>query len=369
MALEAGDVIRALLDRGFGPFVGVPCSMLGPMITWFEEYAPDLYLPANNEGEAVAIAVGAQLAGRRPVVMIQNSGLGNAVNPLTSLCDPMLVPILILVTWRGEPDRADEPQHRLMGAITRPLLNLMRVEHAVLAPDPAVFDLQLGVAVDRMRQAGRPYALVVPAGTIRPAARVAVPAALPPRRKVIASIMSGLPADVLVAATTGKTARELASDWDRPTNLYLVGSMGCVASVGLGMALGAPDRPVVVLDGDGAALMRLEALVTVGARRPDRLVHVLLDNGAYESTGGQRTNAPTVDFSAIAKGCGYASVHDTDDPEESARFVRDALGGRGPHFLRVGVAAGSDPGLGRPTLGPADAADRLRAAIVGAATS
>jgi phosphonopyruvate decarboxylase len=365
MTLEAGPVIRALLDRGFGPFVGVPCSMLGPLIAWCEEHEPDAYLPANNEGEAVSIAAGAHLAGRRPVVMIQNSGLGNAINPLTSLCDPMLIPFLMLLTWRGEPDRADEPQHRLMGAITRPLLDMIRVEHTIMNPVQAELDRQLDLAADRLRETRRPYALVIPAGTIRGTDTKRAPDARPSRRMVIASILSRLPDEVVVLATTGKTARELAADWDRPTNLYVVGSMGCATSVGLGIALNAPERPVVVLDGDGAALMRMEAMATVGARRPDKLVHVILDNAAYESTGGQRTNAPNVDFPAIAAACGYAAVYDTHEPQKAATFVHDALGGGGPHFLRIGIAVGSDPWLGRPDLGPADVADRLRRTITG----
>ena len=137
---------------------------------------------------------------------------------------------------------------------------------------------------------------------------------------------------MVVVATTGKTARELAAWRDRSANLYVVGSMGCASSIALGIATAAEGRGVVVLDGDGAALMRLEALVSIGAARPSRLVHVVLDNIAYESTGSQRTNSASVDFPAVASACGYSTAATTDDPAAAAELVRAGLAGRGPHL-------------------------------------
>jgi phosphonopyruvate decarboxylase len=255
-----------------------------------------------------------------------------------------------------------------MGSITRPLLDLMRIENAVLGSTFAEFERQLDLALARMGATGRPYALVVRTGTVQVAAtpeRTPRASAGPRRRHAITAIMARLPGEAVVVATTGKTGRELEAEADRDTNLYMVGSMGCAASIGLGLAMHRPERPVVVLDGDGAALMRLEAMATVGARRPHRFVHVILDNAAYESTGGQATNASTVDFAAIAAACGYTRVLNTADLDETAAFVHSAITGGGPQLVRLGISVGSDPGLGRPALGPADVARRLRTAING----
>lgn len=362
-AIEAATVVRELSAAGYGPFVGVPCSFLAPIITWCERNDPDRYVVANNEGEAVAIAAGMYLAGDRPVVMMQNSGLGNAVNPLTSLCHPMRIPLLLMVTWRGEPGRPDEPQHRLMGRITPPLLELMGIGHEVLSPEPGVFREQLDRLSGRMATERLPVAFVVPKGTLAPEPSAPVRSPMPSRREVIAAIVGELPDDVVVVATTGKTGRELEADHDRPGNLYVVGSMGCASSIGLGIALRSPDRTVVVLDGDGAALMRMEALASIGAARPQRLVHVLMDNSAYESTGGQRTLSPGVDFLALARACGYPSVADTGDPRVAAALVRDATRGGGPHLIRVAIAVGSAPDLGRPSRSPDRVAEDLRALL------
>lgn len=360
VTLDAAVVIRELTAGGYGPFVGVPCSFLAPIITWCERNAPERYLAANNEGEAVAIATGLYLAGARPVVMLQNSGLGNAVNPLTSLCHPMRIPLLLLVTWRGEPGRPDEPQHQLMGPITPALLDLMAVGHEVLSTDLDTFREQLARLSDRMAADRLPCAFVVPKGSLVAEPPVVAASELPLRRAVISAVVGALPDDVVVVATTGKTSRELEADHDRPANLYVVGSMGCASSVGLGIAMRSPDRAVVVLDGDGAALMRLEALVSVAAAHPDRFVHVVLDNAAYESTGGQRTLSPVVDFLGVARACGYASASQTDDPVVAAALVRDAIRGGGPHLIRVGIAVGSAPDLGRPARSPDRVADDLR---------
>lgn len=359
-AIDADSVMRTLIDAGFGPFFGVPCSFLAPLVTWCEQNAPELYVAANNEGEAVAMAAGSYLAGRRPVVMIQNSGLGNAVNPFTSLCHPMRIPLLLLVTWRGQPGRPDEPQHQLMGSVTLPLLKLMEIDHQLMPTTPAAFHARVDQLADDLDGSGRSQALIVPGGTIRPQPAALPSSTLPLRRSVIAAVVAALPDDVVVVATTGKTARELEADHDRPANLYVVGSMGCASSVALGIAREQPDRAVVVLDGDGSALMRLEAMVSIGAHRLPRFVHVLLDNGAYESTGSQRTHSSNVDFLGVAKACGYATTRTTDDAERAAGHVRRALAGGGPHLIRVEIRVGSDPALGRPSRSPAQVADRLR---------
>ncbi|MEU3662042.1 phosphonopyruvate decarboxylase [Streptomyces sp. NPDC032940] len=363
--LDAGELVSLLRDRGFGPFTGVPCSFLGPVISCLQAEHPQDYLVAANEGEAVALAAGARLAGRRPVVILQNSGLGNTVNPLTSLCHTLRLPVLLLVTWRGRPSTTDEPQHELMGRITPEMLTLMDIRNELLPSDPAALAERLAVAEEHMASTGLPFAFVVPKGSIAPYA------VEPPeetsgrmlRAEAIGHVVRAMDPDGCLIATTGKTARELERDWDRPNNLYVVGSMGCASSVALGVALYSGERKVVVLDGDGAALMRLEAMATIGRQAPANLLHVLLDNESYESTGGQPSGSGTVDFCGLATACGYQAAHDVSEPEELARAVAGCQSLPGPRLIRVRIAPGSHPQLGRPALRPPASAARFMEAM------
>ncbi|MDT9682409.1 phosphonopyruvate decarboxylase [Streptomyces sp. TRM76323] len=360
--LDPAAVVRAFRQAGFGPFTGVPCSFLGPVISCLQQEAPDSYLIASNEGEAVAVAAGARLAGRTPVVILQNSGLGNTVNPVTSLLHTLRIPVLLLVTWRGEPGRPDEPQHELMGRITPALLDAMEVRNEPFPARVADLDERLAVAAAHMRDTGLPFAFVVPKGAIGRYGGAPAPAAGPGlmlRAEAIDRIMRALDPRTLVVATTGKTARELERDRDRPGNLYVVGSMGCASSVALGVALHAPGRPVAVLDGDGAALMRLEAVVGIGHHAPANLLHVVLDNAAYESTGAQPTASPGVDLTAVALACGYRYARDVSTADGLDRAVGTAAAA-GPAMVRVRIAPGSDPALGRPALAPPDSAARFQ---------
>ncbi|MFI0200760.1 MULTISPECIES: phosphonopyruvate decarboxylase [Streptomyces] len=367
--LEARTLVELLQEHGHGPFTGVPCSFLGPVISCLEAEHPQEYVIAANEGEAVALAAGAHLAGRRPVVILQNSGLGNTVNPLTSLCHTLRLPVLLLVTWRGRPGHTDEPQHELMGRITPDLLTAMGVRNEVLPDDPALLAQRLEAAAAHMAATGLPFAFIVPKGAIAPYAapgggRSTVPGPhLMKRAEAIGHIVSAMDPHTLLVATTGKTARELERDRDRPENLYVVGSMGCASSVALGVAMYAPHRRVAVLDGDGAALMRLEAMATIGRRRDTDLCHILLDNESYESTGGQPTASAGVDFGAIAEACGYRATHDVADADALRAAVLSAQRDGGAQLVRVRIAPGSDPNLGRPALAPPASAARFKEAI------
>ena len=323
--IEARDFIEAARERGFGWYAGVPCSYLTPFINYVVQDPSLHYLSMANEGDAVALIAGATLGnGGAPcgVAMMQNSGLGNAVSPLTSLTWTFRLPQLLIVTWRGQPGGSDEPQHALMGPITPAMLTTMEIPWELFpAERPA-----LGAALDRARahlsDSGRPYALVMPKGCvaphalgaeIRPARRAApaaavlephrhAPNARPSRRAALEAVVAHTPAaSTVVLAGTGFCGRELYALADRPNQLYMVGSMGCVAPLALGLALARPDLTVVALDGDGAALMRLGVLATIGAYGPPNLRHLLLDNGVHDSTGGQATVSPVVSFAGLPR--------------------------------------------------------------------
>ena len=366
--------VRGASERGYRFFTGVPCSYLTSVMNGVLASRDVRYVAAANEGDAVAIAAGASLAGQKTVVMCQNSGLGNAVNPLTSLNDPFQIPTILIVSRRGEPGTKDEPQHRLMGAITPDLLELMGIAHRPFPLD----DLQVGESLDWAdriaEQESRPVAFIVgkglpaevplPAPAGRPRATATATdhrsgGAPATRVQALETIVSVLAEDVAVIATTGKTGRELFTLQDRRQHLYQVGSMGCASSIGLGVALNT-TRQVVVLDGDGAALMRMGAMATVGYYAPPNLVHVVLDNGVHDSTGGQFTVSSALDFPEIAAGCGYAATYACDDRAGLSAAMRASLTSPGPHFVHIRITPGSAPTLGRPDVLPADVARRFR---------
>jgi len=373
--IEAERFLASAKAAGFDFWTGVPCSFLTPFINRVLGDSALRYVGAASEGEAVAVAAGAWLAGRRTVVMCQNSGLGNAVNPLTSLNHPFRIPSLLIVTWRGGPGVRDEPQHALMGTITPALLEVMRIPHLPFPAASAAVEGTLARALAHLEQARLPFALVLEQGVVREEPLAAEPpaprrpgrvhdwrrrgGALPSRASLLEAVLEAAPPEAGIIATTGKCGRELYTLADRPQHLYQVGSMGCASGMGLGVALESA-RPVIVLDGDGAALMKLGTLATIGAYAAPRLVHVVLDNGVHDSTGGQPTVSPSVDFAAVAAACGYAEGFRCDDIEGFRRALAAALDRPGPHLLHARIAPGSLPKLGRPGVPPDEVALRFR---------
>ncbi|HJP38881.1 MAG: phosphonopyruvate decarboxylase [Gammaproteobacteria bacterium] len=374
--IEAGAFIRRAHAYGFSLYTGVPCSYLKPFINYAID-APDMrYVGAVNEGDAVAVAAGAELAGQRGVVMFQNSGFGNAVNALTSLTHTFRIPVLIIVTLRGEPGGpADEPQHELMGQITGDLLDLTGISWDWFPSKESEIEPVLKRVIATMDSERRPFALIMRKGSVAKHALQSVPQAGSPqaqpmsiplptaqRTEMLAAVQTAVGMETIVIATTGYTGRELYALEDRPGQLYMVGSMGCAASLGLGVALARPDRRVVVLDGDGALLMRLGALAMLGNERPPNLVHVLFDNGMHESTGGQTTLSAGVDFCALASACGYPSVVTASEPDALGAQLATPVGQL--RFIYAPIRPGVPEGLPRPIITPVEVAERLRAHIV-----
>jgi phosphonopyruvate decarboxylase len=372
--ITARAFLQEATDRGFDFFTGVPCSFLTPLINGVLSDRSLHYVGATSEGEAVAIAAGAWLAGRRTVVMCQNSGLGNAVNPLTSLNAPFRIPALFITTWRGEPGIADEPQHEVMGEITQKLLSLMGLAQEAFPAARAEIGPLLDRAIQHMNSASQPFALVMRKTDLqeetldqaplprRPAGvrmHFETKAPLPSRAEVLEALLGLVDLNTGIIATTGKCGRELFTLADRPQHLYQVGSMGCATGMGLGVALNT-QKPIVVLDGDGAALMKLGSFATVGAYAPKNLIHILLDNGVHDSTGGQATVSASVDFAAVALACGYGWAGSCKSREGFEAAWKAALDGARPAFLHVRIAPGSMAKLGRPTIAPSDVARRFK---------
>lgn len=374
--IPASSFVEATRAHGFALWTGVPCSYLKPFINYVID-APDLaYIGAANEGEAVAIASGADLGGKRAVVMFQNSGFGNTVNPLTSLNMIFKVPVLVITTLRGEPGGPhDEPQHELMGEITPGLFDLMRIPWEFFPTEESAVAGVLARAVAHMDATRTPYGLIMKKDSVadhklktKAAPKSLAPfqvepwryaPTLPTRREVLAAVQrAARPSDALVA-TTGFTGRALYALDDRPSQLYMVGSMGCASAFGLGLAWAQPQRRTIVLDGDGAALMRLGALATVGYERPVNLLHIVLDNEVHDSTGAQSTVSHSVDLAGVAAACGYPRVvraHTAEEVEAIVRAPAEAL-----TFVHVKTAPGEAGNLPRPKETPVQVIDRMRA--------
>jgi phosphonopyruvate decarboxylase len=383
--IEARDFVEAARQRGFRWYAGVPCSFLTPFINYVLQDPSLHYVSMANEGDAIALMAGVALAGDertqygRGVAMMQNSGLGNAVSPLTSLTWTFRLPQLLIVTWRAQPGIADEPQHALMGPITPDMLKTMEIPWELFPTESAQIGPALDRAIAHMDQSGRPYALIMQkgsvaayplkpgtgaissrSGTASASAAVAGPAdARPSRQDALRAVVTATPRDsTVLLASTGFCGRELYAIDDRPNHLYMVGSMGCVLPLALGLALARPDLRVIALDGDGAALMRLGAFATAGAYGPSNLWHLLLDNGVHDSTGGQATVSPRISFAKIAAACGYASSLETDDLARISSWLAEPPVD-GARFARLFIRAGAPSDLPRPSVTPVEVKTRL----------
>jgi phosphonopyruvate decarboxylase len=376
--IEAHEFVNCAQAQGFSNYAGVPCSFLTPFINYVIEHNKLRYLSAANEGDAVAFAAGAYLGGQPAVAMMQNSGLGNAVSPLTSLTYTFQIPVLLIITLRGDPGLGDEPQHALMGRITGTLLETMEIPWAYFPRASEEIDPALARASHHLERNQRPYAFILRKGSVashsaakqRPLPKRILPAAIPSRHnragtriaraEALQYIISQTPPEkYVVIATTGYTGRELFALEDRPNQLYMVGSMGCASSLGLGLSLARPDLQVVVIEGDGAALMRLGNLATVGTYGRGNFIQVILDNEAHDSTGAQATVSGNVSFAQIASACGYPLALEGNDPE-LLEILFNAPPTAGPRFAQLKIRPGTLPELPRPTLTPPQVQTRLR---------
>lgn len=368
--IDVEYLIETLVSAGVTLAVGVPCSSLGGLIAAASDHPSIHCLIAANEGDAIAIAAGAQLAGQRVLVFLQNSGVGNAVSPLTSLISTFQLPLLMLVGWRGRPDAKDEAQHELMGAITPSLLNMCGVETLIADIDrwdkiiERWLDISLVAPVALLcdDQSGlNDSTLSYPLGLRAPLVksdRSRFYGSRPTRIESLDAIVELAPPNAAIVSTTGKCSRELFTIADRPQHFYQIGSMGCASSIGLGIAL-TSSRPVIIIDGDGAALMRLGALATIAAEMPSNLIHIVLDNETHDSTGGQPTVSHKADLSGVAEACGYPVVFSCESLDGFRTALARSLTLCGPVFLHAKILPGSITPLARPTMTPRDVARRF----------
>ncbi len=407
--MKASLLVRRLLRSGFTCFTGVPCSILKPLINYVIDSEATMYLPATVEGEAAAIAAGTWLAGVPSVVMLQNSGLGNIVNPFTSLLATYRIPALFFITWRGHPQGQDAPQHRVMGRITLKLLSVLGVPHAVLDDSTDSLDRVLAEAEDAVHRQRSSFAVVLRRGLIEPCELAAerkyhraagmekaifgrerpgaaafgcsswsrprdsssppgcewtpasdarpVAADRPSRweaLEVISRCTRGHP----VISSTGYNSREFFNVEDRQTNFYMQGSMGFALPLSLGASL-FHEGPVFCIDGDSSMLMRLGGLATAAMFNRGNLTYILLDNQVNDSTGGQASVSGNLCFDQLAGALGFDRFFRVEDLDRLPDAIERSRDSAGISFIHIPIAAGTKRAMKRPNLAPEEIAERF----------
>jgi len=325
--LNQEKVFDVLQENGVNYFVGVPDSYLNGFCNYALANCGERQIIAANEGNAIGIASGHYFATKEiPLVYLQNSGMGITINPLVSLADKDVyaVPMLILVGWRGQGNtEPNHPQHKLQGEITPGIFELMHIPYTILEDDDEKFAETIQKAVKYCTETRQPYGLIAPKGVMAAADKPNNKDAVYPmsREEAMEVVMDHMPEDTVYSATTGRATRELfflreKRNETKAHDFLNVGSMGHASSVALGIALEKKDRKVVVLDGDSAAMMHMGAMTMVSKLDVPNFMHVVLNNGAHESVGGQPSAGHLVDFTKVAEACGYATVGRAVETEE-----------------------------------------------------
>lgn len=361
--------IDTLGSYGIDFFAGVPDSLLKNICAYIADNKDAKHnIIAANEGAAVGIAAGHYLAtGRAGVVYMQNSGEGNTINPLASLTDKEVynIPVLLLIGWRGRPGAHDEPQHVKQGKVTTGLLNTMGINYDVLSMEEEKAAKQIAKAVVALDNK-EVYALVIEKGTFEDyrLQNVEVNDLTMAREEAIRTVASALGEKDAIVSTTGMISRELfeaRAAWGQghERDFLTVGSMGHASQIALGIALEKTDRRIWCFDGDGATIMHMGSMAIVASKNPKNYVHVVFNNGAHDSVGGQPTVGLKIDLPAVANAVGYKAVYSVETSEALKEAIETLKQSEGPIFLEVKVKKGNRKDLGRPTTTPIQNKDAL----------
>lgn len=352
---------NTLASHGIDFYAGVPDSLLKNLCAYITDHADAAHnIIAANEGGAMGLAAGHYLAtGQIPVVYMQNSGQGNIINPLASLTDPDVynIPVLLVIGWRGKPGVHDEPQHVKQGKVTTGLLNVMGIDYTVLSKEEDKAEAQIKKAISYMQATRQCYALVIEKDTFESYTlqNVETNELTMSREEAIQVVAAALGEKDAIVSTTGMISRELfeyrtAMNQGHERDFLTVGSMGHASQIALGIALEKQDRTVWCFDGDGASIMHMGSMAIVANKAPKNYVHVVFNNGAHDSVGGQPTVGQQINLPAIAKAVGYKSVYSVSSKEELQQQL--ARLDEAPVFIEVKVKKGNRKDLGRPTTTP-----------------
>lgn len=364
--------IKALKENGIDFFAGVPDSLLKNICAYITDHSDAAHnIIAANEGGAMGLAAGHYLAtGQIPVVYMQNSGEGNIINPLASLTDKEVynIPVLLVIGWRGKPGVHDEPQHVKQGKVTTGLLNTMGIDYTVLSKEEDKAAVQIKKAVEYMQRTKECYALVIEKDTFDTYTlqNVEKNDFELSREEAIQTVADALERKDAIVSTTGMISRELfeyrtSMNQGHERDFLTVGSMGHASQIALAIALEKPDRKIWCFDGDGAAIMHMGSMAIVASKAPQNYVHVVFNNGAHDSVGGQPTVGLSINIPQIAKAVGYKNAYSVCTKENLLTILDEVKRQDGPTLLEIKVKKGNRKDLGRPTTTPIENKEALMA--------
>lgn len=354
--------IEKLRTEGINFFAGVPDSLLKNVCAYITDHFDERHnIIAANEGAAIGLAAGHYLATGEPAcVYMQNSGEGNIINPLASLTDRDVynIPVLLLIGWRGRPGVHDEPQHVKQGKITTGLLNMMGINYDVLSQEEDKASKQIDKAITALRN-NEVFALVIEKDTFEDykLQKVEANSYSFSREEAVKTVAAAIGERDCIVSTTGMISRELfeyraAMGQGHERDFLTVGSMGHASQIALGIALAQPQRRVWCFDGDGAAIMHMGSMTIVADKNPGNYIHVVFNNGAHDSVGGQPTVGLKMDLPAVAKAMGYKEVYSVDDTDGLRTVLNNIKNAEGLIFIEIKVKKGNRKDLGRPTTTP-----------------
>ncbi len=362
--IKVDHFFKILKTEGISNFCGVPDSLLKHICAYISDNTTNnQHTITANEGSAVALAVGQYITTGKPsLVYMQNSGFGNAINPLLSLADEKVygTPMLVMVGWRGEPGVKDEPQHIKQGEVMINLLDACGLPTIVIGPETKNIEEVLKQSIQQTQNESHPVVLLIKKDTFDSYdLRNITPEISQSRREeAIERIIQVCGNDDIFISTTGMASRELfeirvKNQQSHNRDFLTVGSMGHASMIAMGIAQNT-NKNVFCIDGDGASIMHLGNLTSIGQSKCSNIAHILLNNAAHDSVGGQPTCANNIDLTKIASSCGYSSAQTTSDLDEIKILMKKIKSDPGPHFLEVKIKKGSRPDLGRPTSSPAE---------------
>ncbi len=350
------EILKILKKCKINFFTGVPDSVLKNLTNNFSQLKNSQNVIATNEGSAVSLGIGYYLSTKKiPCVYMQNSGLGNAINPLISIAHKKVysIPLLLMIGWRGSPGKEDEPQHNVKGRITIELLKLLNISYCIIRKKKDLFKLKN--LIRKSHNLKNPVACLVENGTLESTTKkikIRKKNNFPLRKNFIIKFLKAIPNNSKIISTTGYTSRELMQirkekKLSRGKDFYMVGGMGHSSMVSLGYSLSS-SKPIFCLDGDGSVLMHFGALRTFGYFGNSKLKHILLNNNMHESVGGQTTMAAGINFKNVVKSFGYKNYFKISKEKEIKPVLKRFINSLGPSFLEVFISKGTLINLMRP---------------------
>jgi len=371
MPIKPSEFFNILIDNGVDFFTGVPDSLLKDICLYIDNnVSNNEHIIAANEGSAIALAAGYYLGKKSslPLVYMQNSGFGNAINPLLSLCDPEVysIPMLVMIGWRGFPGVKDEPQHKKQGKVQLDLMKSMDFKYEILSNEIEEYNNKILNLINYAKENNRPAFLLIKKGTFGKVLgkNNKLYQEEMTRQDALEIILDIVGSNSPIISTTGKTSREIfeirkKNNQPHDQDFLTVGSMGHCSSIALGISVAQPNTKVICIDGDGSMLMHLGSLTSIASLNPKNLLHILMNNKVHESVGGQETAAKNIDLSSIVSSLGTINTSKAINRIELKDELTALINVDGPSFLEVVIKPGSRKDLGRPDIKPIDIKEKF----------